>query len=202
MPSGSTLICVADDTSAGLGPEMPTTIGEPAKVDAVLAYSEAAEDDSVERQSWRVTWRRSAMVLVVCLLIAAAVVLGWSGRSPEARTPPSAVAVQPAPVPPTKEAMVSPSAVATAMNTTAQRLTPPDQDTVYLAQLDRVNVHWPTTAESIRNGHLVCQSLDEGDSFQSVATHILSMSGPTVTYGQVAEAVGAAIYAYCPKYQR
>lgn len=202
MPAGPTLIYMAgDDTAAGLAPGTPTV------VDAPLAYSEVIEDEPV-REPWRVVGRRAAAMVLVGTACAGGVVLGWLDRSARGlpvSTPVAAAQPVAGPVREVEPQPVDPSAAKTLVAADASvaiRMVPPGPDAVYLTQLDRVNVHWSTAAESIRNGHLVCRSLEEGDSFQTVAIQILSLSGPGVTYGQVAEAVGAAIYAYCPQYQR
>lgn len=176
--------------------------GEPTASAESLAW---AEDDSLDETpigSWRAVLLRAAAVLAFCVLTAVGVVVVWRELpgTPPAAPPPSAATQTTLLPPPTKEAVANPTVVTTAMDSRAQKINPPNPDTVYLAQLDRANVHWTTEAEAIRNGHLVCRALDEGDSFQTIATHILNISAPSVTYGQVASAVGAAIYAYCPQH--
>lgn len=165
-------------------------------VDAPLAYSEVIDDEPVA-QPWLVVWRRAAAVIAGCVL-AAAVVLWWQPRS-SSNPPPSAPPV-PATTPAAAPSTVEPAPTLAVVGE-AQKLNPPSPDTVFLAALDRADVHMVTRDAAINQGHVICRALQAGHSPAEITAKITDLS-PGVSQQQVSQVVDAAIDVYCPQYQR
>lgn len=182
-----------------------------------LAWSDDTEVDEPERAPWGVAWRRAAVVLAVCLMAAALVVLGWRDWSAQHRSATAPVSVSPAgpmtspaaspapaaavPAPPsqTTPAPEAPTSVAQTMAPPPAAASAADRDAAFLALVSGADVHSPTDAQAIHNGHLVCKQLDQGLSRQYIAGRIQAVS-PAVTADQIQSVIGAAITAYCPQY--
>jgi hypothetical protein len=161
-----------------------------------------SEDDSLDEPvvgSWRAVLLRAAAVLAFCVLTAVSVVVVWREWPQPQPAPVSSVApsVQAAEV---EVASPAPTSVGLPPVGDAARMKPPDPDTRFLAAMDRAEVHMPTKDAAVNQGHLICRSLDQGNSVEAISARLLSLS-PGVTYEQIGQVVHAAINAYCPQYE-
>ncbi|OBL08223.1 hypothetical protein A5646_12875 [Mycobacterium sp. 1245499.0] len=151
--------------------------------------------------SWRVAWGRAAGVLVVCLMAAAVVVLGWRQLSVQQRPEqPAPRAEAPARVDapaPISEPAVAPSPpLPSTTGSVAQKMTTPpaalDPDSIYLQLLSDAGVKAPTREKAIANGRLICQQLAQAE---------VDRVNPSLGVERANGTVYAAIDAYCPQFE-
>lgn len=74
----------------------------------------------------------------------------------------------------------------------------PVTDNAYMSVLEDQGIHYPSTAEAVRDGYRVCTLLDGGYSWVQIAVQHSANSGLDV--GDSAFFVGASIAAYCDEY--
>lgn len=148
--------------------------------------SEPADGD----QTWTTAWTRAATVLLICLALAAViVVVGWvmhtDKSSDQASAPPSTTA---APVPTTA------AAASTTVSST------PDQDSRYIAALNDKGIEFANPKDAVFNGKTVCQNLGLGMTVQQIVVQFQSSSPAFSAHAN--DFVAISVRAYCPQYTK
>lgn len=74
----------------------------------------------------------------------------------------------------------------------------PSDDEKFINRLNEGGVHYNSEKKAIAGAHAACDYLDKGYSVDQATESIVT--GTTINAYNAGYVVGAAIYAYCPKY--
>lgn len=143
-----------------------------------------AEPATVE-QSWGTVWGRSVAVLLICLGVAAVIVVvglvllkGPSSDDTPART----------------------TAAPTAPVITTAIVSDPDQDSRYIAALNEKGIVFANPDVAISNGKAVCQSFAAKMSVAQVVAQFRASSPDFSPHAE--DIVAVSVRAYCPQYSK
>lgn len=162
----------------------PAADGSPSRAHAAVPPDEADLD-----QSWTTAWTRAATVLLICLALAAVIVVaGWvmhKNRSSETATETA----------PTTAATATTAAPATTtVSSTA------DQDSRYIAALNDKGIQFANPEAAVFNGKTVCQNIGQGMTVQEVVAQFKSSSPDFAVHAE--DFVAISVRAYCPQYNK
>lgn len=150
---------------------------------------QAGEPDELD-QSWTTAWTRAGALLLICLALAAViVVVGWvmhNDKSPE----------QASDAPPTTAAPVTTTAPAATTTVSST----PDQDSRYIAALNEKGIEFANPKDAVFNGKTVCQNLGLGMTVQQIVVQFQSSSPAFSAHGE--DFVAISVRAYCPQYSK
>jgi hypothetical protein len=147
------------------------------------------------RQSWRATWRKAGALLVGCLSLAAAIILGFWLLAPHTKGP------QLAGAPPTPKDGATPAstapATASAPATAPSIASTPDQDNKYVQDLNKRGISFANPEAAIYNGKMVCDDIRQGMTVPQIGAAFRA-SNPALA-GDADTYVAISVHAYCPQ---
>jgi hypothetical protein len=146
--------------------------------------------EPTDDQSWTTAWTRAAALLLVCLALAAVIVVaGWVMHTDKASDQASA--------PPTPTAAPVPSSASAATTTVSST---PDQDSRYIAALNEKGIEFANPKDAVFNGKTVCQNLGLGMTVQQIVVQFQSSSPAFSVHAD--DFVAISVRAYCPQYSK
>lgn len=174
----------------------PEAVGAPNS--AGLAWSRDDEGDAPreptsQRRSWRSTWRTAAALFAAGLVVAGAIVLGWSllADHPTKSAPSSSAA-------PTSTAAPASTGPSPATAAPSSIVSTPDQDNRYVQSLNDRGISFANPDAAIYNGKMVCENIRLGMTVQQVIADFRA-SNPALS-NDADVYVTISVHTYCPQY--
>lgn len=156
-------------------------------------HGDVASEPISQRRSWRSTWRTAAALFVAGVVVAGAIVLGWSLFANHQKTSaPSPGAAPTSTTAPTSSAAPAATAAPSSIVST------PDQDSRYVQSLNDRGISFANPDAAIYNGKMVCENIRLGMTVQQVIADFRAsnpaLSNDADTY------VTISVHTYCPQY--
>ncbi|WP_205876974.1 DUF732 domain-containing protein [Mycobacterium camsae] len=153
------------------------------------AHAAAPADEADLDQSWTTAWTRAATVLLICLALAAVIVVaGWvmhQNRSSETAT---------------ETARTTAATATTAAPPTTTVSSTADQDSRYITALNDKGIQFANPQAAVFNGKTVCQNIGQGMTVQEVVAQFKSSSPDFAVHAE--DFVAISVRAYCPQYNK
>ncbi|BDB41247.1 MULTISPECIES: DUF732 domain-containing protein [Mycobacterium] len=168
------------------GTEVPDIQSTPAG-DARDSRDVPAAEPAVVEQSWGTAWGRALAVLLICLGLAAVIVVAGLLLASNDSTP-TVTATQP-----TSKAPQAPA-------TTTEIVSTPEQDRRFIAALNEKGIVFKNPDAAVANGKAVCQSFAANLSLEQVVAQFQQVSPDFSDHAD--DIVAVSVRAYCPQYSK
>lgn len=150
---------------------------------------EPADEPRTARQSWGTALSRAASMLLICLALAAVILVGsWAlNRSSNQATEPA-------------RTTAAPGSASTSTTPTTLASTP-DQDARFMTSLTEKGIEFNEPASAVvANAKVVCQNLDSAMTVQQIVAQFKSTSPKVADHAE--DFVAISVRAYCPQYSK
>ncbi|QLL08827.1 DUF732 domain-containing protein [Mycobacterium vicinigordonae] len=146
-----------------------------------------AAEPAIVEQSWSTAWSRALAVLLICLGLAAVIVVAGLVLASNDSTP-TVTATQP-----TTTAPAAPA-------TTTEIVSTPEQDRRFIAALNEKGIVFKNPDVAVSNGKAVCQSFAAKLSLAQVVAQFRQASPDFSDHAE--DIVAVSVRAYCPQYSK